>query len=224
MNIEELEEKKNKIKDLEKEISDARSKQKQLIELKKSYFDDYMSFPREDYTLLTDIPENIDREKRNPLFDYSNLNIDTVGKLICKLFDMYEGKEIVAKRKTKYEICENAFGFYYEEWPVLVIGDKKSIDKERKKNIIIPFSPYNRVDDYPTDKPVFYILGSNREGKVASNYAKLLYMSDGIIFDDKNHPFIKELIYSLAYYQKMHSIPFMDSDTTKDVFKKIYKK
>ena len=226
MTKEELEKSKKRILTLEKEIENLSIKREELDQLREQYFEDYFRVDRGECALLTDIPKNPTRITTNPLCPYSTLNVDEIGKLICKLAHRYDGEELVSKRVDFLEKCENAFGPYYEEYPVLVVGKKEEVEdiNRNENNIVIEFNPFYAVKDYPTDKPVCYIGHSNGDNKVRSNYNKLIGYYDGLTFDNKGRSYIEDLIYSLAYYQSRRGIMSMSAEETKDVYKRIFKK
>ena len=58
----------------------------------------------------------------------------------------------------------------------------------------------------------------------ASNYNHLVGYYDELDFKYHNREYIKELIYSLAYYQKQHNINQMTPSDTWNVYRKIYYK
>ena len=84
MNNINLSEKRNKIILLESEIKTLEEKKKQLAGLHMEYYNEYFNVKRDDYSLLHDLPVNTSGEK-HILFDYSCLNVDTVGEIICDL-------------------------------------------------------------------------------------------------------------------------------------------
>ena len=174
---------------------------------------------------MTDIPNN-PTTKVHALYPYSTLNIDKIGKLICKLFEMYEHKHVVAKRSYNTEWEETRFDRYAVNYPILVIGEESKIEdaNDYEDNIIIEYNQYNSLKDYPTSKPVVWDIYQYSPSFKASNYDSLIGYSDDLSFDYKNYEFIKELIYSLAYYQKTHDIKYMNVKETREIFKKIYKK
>ena len=217
--------KKNKITLLENEIKMLNDKEKELNELRKEYYIEYFNTDRDDYTLLTDIPDIVLNEK-HVLFDHSALNVDEIGKLICELFYEYEHRKMISMRSYRYATFIGRFDRYAETYPILVIGDEKHVIENEKNddNIIIGFDCCSELSRYPTDEPVifntFYYTFSGKK----SNYNHLVGYRGGLSFDYKNYEFIKELIYSLAYYQKQHDISYMSPSDTRDVYRKIYKK
>lgn len=221
MNNDVLEEKKKKILLMEEEINALNEKKKKLKQLKIDYYIEYFNTKRDEYALLTDIPSNPTNEP-HILHDYSGLNIDLIGRMICELFKKYENKDLVCERRFKTEIWDNAFHGFTINIPLLVIGMSNEIYelKSNENNIIIEYDEHTRFDEYPTDNPVAWSLYSSFE---RSNYCKLIDKIGNLSFDYKNYEFIKELIYSLAYYQKEHDIKWMNEQDTFNVYKKIYK-
>ena len=221
---ESLNEKQKKILLLEEEIKGLEKKKKQLEKLKYSYYSEY--FNQSDNTLpLTNIPSNPTTEK-HILYNYSLLNVDEVGKMICTLFKRYENKNVVAKRLQEYDRWENYFGRYPVHLPILVIGNPDEIhyQKENSNNIVIDYAHYADLKKYPTDKPVTWDLNYSSGPFERSNYKIFIDSSGDLAFDYHDYEFIKELIYSLAYYQKTRDITWMDAKDTRAAFRKIYKK
>lgn len=221
----ELDEKRTKLILLEEKIKSLKGSREELLKARQEYYELFYNTEREDYAFLTNVPENTKGEK-HPLYDYSTLNVDVIGKLICKLAQKYEGLDFASKRVDCTEQVKDKNEIYYEEYPVLVVGEKTKIHEgsENEDNIILEFDPNINVKDYPTDKPVFYVKGIHGESKIRSNYNKLINYMNGLSFDSKGHQYIEDLIFSLAYYQKSHGIDSMTSEETKDVYKKIFKR
>lgn len=225
-----LNDKKSKILLLEKEIKQLEQKKKQLKRLKLDYYHEYFDAKRDDFALLTDIPSNPNnrnyRTDKHVLYDYSVLNIDTVGKIICELIKKYDREDCVAKRVMEYAWWENKFGDYLVELPRLVIGKEDSVEKLDKdsQNIIIEYSDYCYLKDYPTKNPVTWKTSEYGGYYKRSNYNNLVGYYDGLDFEYHNREYIRELIYSLAYYQKQHDIKQMPPSDTWDVYRKIYYK
>ena len=184
-----------------------------------------IKLPRENYALLTDIPEN-PLITKHFLRDYSILNVDEVGKMICELFKEYENKDFISKRLYIYDRWKDVFGHYYKVGtPILVIDtpdDIKKYDKDRQ--LIIKFERNMSLKKYITDEPVAWDISEHHNPYNWANYAHLIDRYEGLSFDHKGYEFIKELVYSLAYYQKVHSIEYMNAKETEEVFRKIYKK
>lgn len=220
-----LNDKKNKILLIEEEIKALEAKKKKLKKLKTEYYNEYFKTKREDYALLTDIPDN-PMEKKNLLTDYSVLNIDEIGKIICDLFKCYENKDLLSKRLYYYDRWENAFGYYPAKIPIQVIGKPENIDKYfyNEENIIINYEKLRDLKKYPTDLPVEWQIHEYGLPVEGSNYDYFIMTDGDLKFDYKNREFIKELIYSLAYYQKEHNLKMMSASDTQKVYKKIYKK
>lgn len=215
--------KRNRIITLEDEIKILEEKKKELVDLQMEYYREYFDVDREEYVWLTGIPKNV-FNKENILWKYSCLNIDEIAKMICILFNDYEHKKMVCERSSYLEQCQNAYERYYEQNPIMIIGEAENIKDgiNNDKNIIIEYSS-RRIEDSPTDNPVVWTSRYGVKTK-SSNYRYLLNSVDGLSFDYKNYEFIKELICSLAYFQKEHDIRWMSSEDTIGVFKKIYKK
>ncbi len=220
---------------LEDEIKGLEEKKKQLERLRLEYYRDYFSTKRDDYSLLTDIPINPIHEM-HVLFEYSYLNVDTIGKIICELMKRYDGINCISKRNVRCERWENKFDYYTVELPRLLIGKPEDIEKEshivlyqenkevENDNImVIKFSDVS-LKDYPTDNPTKWITSSCGDIREKSNYSPMIGYTDGLTFDHHNLEYIKELIYSLAYYQREHSKKLMTPQETVDVYKKIFKK
>ncbi len=220
-----LMDKRNDIITLEEEIKELNRKKIALKKLKEEYYNEYFTADREDYALLTDIP-NVSLNEKHVLYDYSVLNVDEIGRLICMLFEKYDKEDCVAKRIIEYDWWENKFGDYLVELPRLVIGKEDEVEylDKKKKNIIISYNNHAYLDKYPTNNPVTWKTSKYGDHYKASNYNHLVGYRGELSFDYKQHEFIKELVYSLAYYQKQHDIPYMGANDTYEVFKKIYKK
>ena len=216
---------KDEIVTLKDEIKLLEQKKKQLKKLEIELYNKYFDTKRDEYAFLTDIPNN-PTTKVHALYPYSTLNIDEIGKLICKLFEMYEHKHVVAKRSYNTEWEETKFDRYAVNYPILVIGEESKIAdaNDCEDNIIIEYNQYNSLKDYPTSRPVVWDIYQYSPSFKASNYGSLIGYSNDLSFDYKNYEFIKELIYSLAYYQKTHDIKYMNVKETREIFKKIYKK
>lgn len=223
MNSEELKQKRNRILSLQTEIEELKRKQEELCQLESEYYHEYYDTKREDFAHLTDIPRHPDKSVQT-LWKDSMLNVDTVGKIICQLLKRYEKTDFISKRLDKIEKCDDIFNstLYY---PVLVIGNPSKVDQidRNSSNIIIDFSA-NSLKEYPTKNPIVhekYPFGNNHK---YSNYNHLLGYFNGLSFDHKGHDYIEELIYSLAYYQREHSLKTMSPSDTWNVYRKIYKK
>ena len=215
--------KNNRITLLEDEIKLLEEKKKELNKLESEYYKEYFCFKREEYAWLTGIPKNVSN-KENVLWSYSCLNIDEIAKMICTLFKDNIGKEYNYERTYYLLQHQNDSKGYYVNNPIMIIGENDNIKDgiNNDKNIIIEYST-RLIEDSPTDNPVEW---TSRYGvkKNSSNYKYLLNYVDGLSFDYKNYEFIKELIYSLAYYQKEHNIRWMSTEDTRKIFSKIYKK
>ena len=213
--------KKNEILLIKEEIKKLEKKKRQLRKLEFDYYKEYFNTDREDYALLTDIPDN-PTNKYHILYDYSALNVDTIGKIICELFKKYENKKIVSKRLVKTEISDNIFHDFHR-YPILVIGSSENIHEldHNEDNIVIEYDHVS-LDEYPSNHPV-YEYKDDYQFKW-SNYNKLIGYYEDLKFDYNKHEFIEELIYSLAYYQKVHDIKFMSPQETWNVYRKIFKK
>ena len=217
----------NKILLIKKEIDELEEKKKQLEKLQLNYYNEYFDIVRDDFALLKDIPINPNYYSKHVLYDHSVLNVDTIGKIICELIRKYDKESVVSKRIIKNDKWENAFGYYCVEVPILVIGKENTIDKMDKdaQNIIIEYDNYYDLEDYPTNNPVSWMTSEYGEPYKKSNYNRLVGYQDGLNFKyPSNQEYIRELIYSLSYYQKKHDIKIMGSKDTWYVYRKIYKK
>ena len=223
-----LDDKKSKILLLEKEIKQLEQKKKQLKRLKLDYYQEYFDAKRDDFALLTDIPSNPNNSNyatdKHVLYDYSVLNVDTIGKIICELIKKYDKEDCVAKRIIEYDRWGNKFGYYLVKLPRLVIGKEDEVEylDEKKKNIIISYNNHAYLDKYPTHNPVTWMTSEYGDHYKASNYDHLVGYYDELDFEYHNREYIKELIYSLAYYQKQHDIKQMTPSDTWDIYRKIY--
>ena len=188
------------------------------------YYNDYFNLKREKYAHLVDIPSNPTSNK-HVLSDYSLLNVDEVGRIICELFKRYEHKDVIAKRNHEFELWENKFDRYTVELPTLVIGTPEDVKEGNKNNnnIIIDYSLFYDIKTYPTDNPVAWDTKCYGKPYEMSNYNELIGYQNDLSFDYKNYEFIKELIFSLAYYQRENNIKQMNTEDTWNVYKKIYK-
>ena len=114
-----LNEQRKKIEAIRDEIKPLEEKKKQLTNLEAKYYDDYFSVDREDYAHLTDLPTY--ETQNHVLRDYSRLNADEIGRIICELLKKYENKDLVTERSMianyYYDGCKTSLRFY----PVLVI-------------------------------------------------------------------------------------------------------
>jgi hypothetical protein len=220
-----LEETKSKIQLLEEEIELLKQKKAQLKKLKRDYYEDYFTTPREEFCILKDIPDNPD-QKEHILYDYSVLNVDTVGRMIGELMRKYEHKDIVAERIQKSDMWDNAFGGYHVYHPQFVIGERGRtyLSNRDFNNIVIDYEMYNTTKDFPTNNPVYWDVRDDLKPCRRSNYRRLISYENGLSFNEKNYEYIKELIFSLAYFQKQHDIHQMGAKDTWDVYRKIYKK
>ena len=132
----ELKDMKRKILLLENELKEARKKKIQLAELYDEYYHEYFNTKRDDYALLTNIPKNVKHDK-HILYDYSVLNVDTVGKIICEMINKKKNFNYKAERVIATEIGSASFydRLYY---PVLVIGAPKNLyEMEDNKKILL---------------------------------------------------------------------------------------
>lgn len=225
-----LNDKKKKIL-LEKEVKQLEKKQEELSKLKLEYYNEYFNIKREDFALLTDIPSNPnDKDYKNDkhvLYQHSVLNVDTVGKIICQLIKRYDHRDVISKRLILRTRGNNAFGTYPVEIPKLVIGQKDEVEDlyKNEHNIIINYNEYMNLNEYPTNNPVKWCTSSVGNHYKKSNYNHLIDYYDGLSFNyPGNLEYIKELIFSLAYYQREHDIKYMMPEDTWNVYKKIYKK
>lgn len=220
-----LDDKKNKILLLEEEIKDLQQKKEKLEKLKSEYYHEYFDAKRDDFALLTDMPFNPYVNDKHVLYDYSVLNIDTVGKIICRLIEKYDKENCVTKRIIEYDWWESKFDNYLVKLPRLVIGKEDEVEYlyKKKDNIIIKYNEYMYLSEYPTNNPVTWKTSAFGGHYKASNYNNLVGYYDGLDFDYHNREYIRELIYSLAYYQKQRDIKQMSPSDTWNVYRKIYR-
>ena len=220
--------------EIKKEIEALEKKKKQLRNLELEYYRNFYDSSyridyrgRElDYVLLQDCPHN-PTNRKHILYDYSVFNVDTIGKIICQLLKT-EGINFISERLYETEISDNIFHdrLYY---PVLVIGKKDEVYElsSNESNIIIRFDYNATLDKYPTKNPVIWNLPSQNGPLKKSNYSHLINYKDGLSFDcpiKQEDILIRQLIYSLSYYQKQHNIKQMTPSDTWDVYRKIYYK
>ena len=132
---------------------------------------------------------------------------------------------VESKRLCEIEISSNIFHDRYK-YPILVIGNPDEINDMRKNsnNIVIAYDDNADLDKYPTNNPVMWDMARYTGPFTRSNYRELLGYYDDLSFDYKGYEFIKELIYSLAYYQKQNDIKQMSVNDTWNVYRKIYSK
>ena len=102
----------------------------------------------------------------------------------------------------------------------MVIG-KEGENVENANNIIIKYNNLASLRKYPTNDPVAWISNSNSFAIQKSNYDNLISYYDGLTFDYNNLSYIRDLIFSLSYYQKQHNIEQMSSSETWNVYQKI---
>ena len=201
--------KEKEIESVKREIEMLEKKKEYLKMLEEEYFRicyDPVYSDDKDYPLLTYLPDNPTKRK-HPLYDYSILNVDSVGDIICSLLKQSDGIEVVSQRLEK------------NNKPILVIGKPDEIHQldKNKENIIIPFDENATGSKYPCSKPVLW--GKDQR----SNYRHLIKYRDGLVFEYPNDKlYIKQLIYTLAYYQKKHHITRMSPNETQKVYFKTY--
>ena len=220
------------IKEISEEIKrkkiQAGEKNRQLEILKLKLYKEYFSTKREEFALLTNIPPNPEKRNKHILFDYSCLNVDMVGKIICDLIKKYDNEDFASKRGVQ-EYTDTSDTYIcpqHIEKPVLVIAQGNEVNNPYKakgdNKIIIEYSDSMILRGCPTNIPVTWKKGIGSEK--LSDYAYLIY-NDGVVFSYPNSKeYIKELIYSLAYYQKEHDVKYMTPEHTWNVYQKIYKK
>ncbi len=213
-------EKEKKILQLKDEVALLRAKTDELEMLAKEYTLDYFNEEREEYAYLKQIPKHYSMT-RHVLAPYSGLNVDLIGYMIAILFYDYEHKEMVVERKIASEMWNSLYGTKYQvKLPYLSIRNLA----DASDNIEIDFSDSFLLKNFPMEKPVIWMTDQNGYEHVSTNYTYLIGYNGELNFDYVKREVIKELVYSMAYYQKQHDITYMDADKTWDVFKKIYKK
>ena len=224
MNYDYLKTKKEKIMLMKQEIEALERKKEQLKELEISYYYDFFKLNRKDFSLLTDIPNNYTNEK-HILCDYSILNVDTIGKIICQLLKKYEGINAISKRLYISDTLDDIFHSRVS-YPILVIGKSDEVYELNScdKNIVIEYASNVTLYEYPSNNPVLWYMASSSGPYERSNYRKLIGYYDDLNFDYKQYEFIKDLIFSLSYYQKQHDIKQLGARDTWNVYQKIYSK
>ena len=226
MSIETLEKTKTQITTLEDELKLLRKKQKELRSLREKYYADYFDTHREEYARLTDIPKNpFSYSKPHVLYEYSALNVDSVGRMIRELIKKYENKDYVAKRLTLHSSSENAFGRYPIQVPIFVVGPEKEFHRfeDGSHNIVINYDWSEPMKEFPTNNPVTWDIHEYSDPFLGTNYNHLIDYHDGLSFNYKYKGYIEELIFSLAYYQKEHDIKQMTLTETRKVYQKIFR-
>ncbi len=203
-------------------------KNRQLELLKLKLYKQYFHTQRKEFALLTNIPSNPQKNNRHILFNYSCLNVDMVGNIICDLIKKYDNEDFASKRGVQEytDTSDTYIRPYHFKKPVLVIAQGNEVNDPYKakgdNKIIIEYSNSMILRGCPTNIPVTW---KTDIGSVElTDYAYLIY-NDGVIFSYPNSKeYIKELIYSLAYYQKEHKVKYMTPEDTWNVYQKIYKK
>ena len=207
-----------------------RSSYKKLQDLKRNYFYTYFGVKREPNAWLTNIPNPKDYISVmpfwHPLYTYSFLNVEAVASMICLLFKDYENKEMVSKRIIKEEIhYENRSKInpkisYCDYTPEVIIGEVKNIyDDHNKDNIVIRNGDRHTCLEKPYEGDYSQLFLNEKP-----YYWYMLGFSGELSFNDKGHQFIRELIYSLAYYQMVNDKHLTSSKETMKAFEKIYAK
>ena len=208
---------------------------RELLMIKKELYNQYFDINKKEYSLLTDIPSNpydIKGEENyvHTLREYSSLNVDVVGKMICKLIKKYNNLDVVSKRITKICKIEPTLGnwaSHYSKITYQVIGKKNEVKQlnDVDNNIVIGYEFMSEIEEYPTSKPVEWLFNEHGQPYIKSNYSHLIGLHDNLTFKcPDNKEYIKELIYSLAFYQKQHDIMQMTPEQTWNVYRRIYKK
>ena len=218
---------KNEIYELEVEVKLLEEKKERLSDLKEKYYKEYFMAPRDEFSQLTNIPQNV-TDRYHILSDFSNLKIDVIGQLICELFKKYENKDVVAKKLYHEVVAHTAIPSWQYE-PVLLIGSGEDIEDLGTIFYSLPRDSDNILIGYNYDDSSDFIMKKKKDQINSfvysipyNEYNKLI--DKDLVFDDKDHGFIRELIYSLAYYQKQHNINYMSAKETRHVYQKIYKK
>ena len=213
---------------------------KKLADMKKEYYEDYFSTDWGEYALLTDLPDEdmiLSSDEIHKLYEYSILNVDEIGKIICEMCALREGCEYHSARAKYYPDVMTSFQYYldgnvYQKYlkhcePILAIGeDIKKVyygdDLNLRDIIYIEFCSGEHFSNLPMDNPV--IRSNFGRSMQYSNYRPLLEKNGSLAISNYVlYDFIKPLIYSLAYYQRQHNITTMSADQTRDVYKRIYK-
>ena len=114
-----IDEQRKKIEAIRDEVSLLEEKRKQLTNLEAKYYDDYFSVDREDYAHLTDLPTF--ETQNHVLRDYSRLNADEIGRIICELFKKYENKDLVTERNFIVDYYYDGNDTNLRPYPVLLI-------------------------------------------------------------------------------------------------------
>ena len=235
-----LEEEVKKLKEAKQKVKIIRAKEKELFDLKVKHYNDFYNGDIPDYSLIhekTPFPYPRYSDKIHYLCEYSYLNVDEIGKLICELYKKYENKTMYSRRIITSEGTKGFFHNGVDEIPHLIIGSKHKVytnpfdyygELDEDKLIVINYREDVSEKEFPTQKPVEWVIDHpdnicRKEEITSSNYNKLLNSVGNISFDYKGKAFIEDLIYSLAYHQFKNGITYMSEEETKDVFKRIYK-
>lgn len=205
---------------------------KDLADIKYKYYIDYFNLHRREHSLLEDIPPyEYFKSKLNavhPLSEYSKLNVVLLGEFIAELFKKYEQKDVESYIRFKnHKINENKS----VDVPNIIIGkNPKEISCNHfnnEDNIIIPLSANYEIfrkDGY-IDGYVRYSAYDQSDSIVCFSPKRQLmgYNEELYNLDYKGHTFIRDLIYTLAYYQKEMGVKDVDDEYLRNAFKRIYK-
>lgn len=217
---------KNEISEISEEIKEKKiqvdKKNRRLEKLMLQLYKEYFTAEREEFALLTNIPSNtynsFSKNYKHVLYDYSLLNVDVIGKIICDLIKKYDNEDFISKKGNFVHTEDTYFGPKTRSIPALIIGKGEIPDtvlSDEDYDIIISLNGVHH--------PVVVEASRNDYGKL--DYAFLMDYHDGLSFYyPSNKQYIEELIYSLAYYQREHDIKYMMPEDTWNVYKKIYKK
>ena len=223
MSLESIKEKKERVIALQSKVDELRKFEEDLEQAQIDYYQDYFDTRRENFARLTDIPDKPNGVSHG-LYDYGFLCVDTIGKITRDLIRRYERKDVVAKRTIRY-IPSEELGEYLTEEPYFIVGEPKNIilGESCEENIIINYSENAQLYAHPTNYPVYF----DDYGVMMprSNYNYMFGDYDGLAFDAKGREYVKEIVYSIAYYQKQHNIRQLGQRDTWNVYERIiYKK
>lgn len=200
-----------------KEVTEQDYMRAKLIQMEDEYYNNYFN---ESTGWLTNIPRQVNLYSRI-LDEYSNLNVDAIGDLICKLYRDNEGKRLTCVRRSlgdpKLFITKQSNAKKIIEDTDYAIQTMKDED-----SIIISYSQFAKpVCDWLPENQEYIKKYYNEHGLYA--YSHLINYGS-LTIDYKSREFIKELIFSLSNYQRENDITYMTGEETNKVFKKIYKK
>ena len=221
MSLESLKEKKEKIITLRADVDLLRQKEIELKNAELDYYKEYFNTDRELFARLTDIPEQPEYTS-NGLYEYGYLCVDTVGKIIRDLIRRYEHKDVIAQRDYRYVAADDPFSYPVRE-PFFIVGPKSTLilgDKS-EENIILNYSKYRKLHESPTNNPVYFEKDDSGSVILASNYNYMFGSFDGLAFETYGREYIKEIVYSIAYFQKQQGIKQLGQRDTWNVYERI---